>query len=72
MTMKALAVLGLVVLIMGVLSFVVPFPSYHHHGIKVGDSSIGVTTEHDQKLPPAVGIGLMVVGGVMVLAGRRS
>ncbi len=72
MTMKALAVLGLVVLIMGVLSFVVPFPSYHHHGIKVGDSSIGVTTEHEQKLPPAVGIGLMVVGGVMVLAGRRS
>ncbi len=70
--MKALAVLGLVVLIMGVLSFVVPFPSYHHHGIKVGDSSIGVTTEHDQKLPPAVGIGLMVVGGVMVLAGKRS
>ncbi len=70
--MKALAVLGFVVLIMGVLSFVVPFPSYHHHGVKIGDSSIGVTTEHDEKLPPAVGIGLMVVGGVMVLAGRRS
>ncbi len=70
--MKGLAVFGIIVLIVGVLSFVVPFPSYHHHGIKVGDSSIGVTTEHDQKLPPAVGIGLMVVGGVMVLAGRRS
>ena len=70
--MKALALIGVVVLIVGVLSFVVPFPSYHHHGIKVGDSSIGITTEHDQKLPPAVGIGLMVVGGVMVLAGRRS
>jgi len=71
-TMKALAVIGVVVLIAGVLSFVVPFPSYHHHGVKVGDSSIGVTTEHDEKLPPAVGIVLIVVGGGLVLAGRKS
>lgn len=70
--MKTLAVIGVVVLIIGVLSFVIPFPSYHHHGVKVGDSSIGVTTEHDEKLPPAAGIALIVVGGVMILAGRRS
>jgi len=70
--MKALAVIGVVVLIVGVLSFVIPFPSYHHHGVKVGDSSIGVTTEHDEKLPPAVGLGLIVVGGVLVFAGRKS
>jgi len=70
--MKTLAVVGVVVLILGVLSFVVPFPSYHHHGVKVGDSSIGVTTEHDEKLPPATGIALIVVGGVLVLAGRKS
>ncbi len=70
--MKALGVIGIVVLILGVLSFVVPFPSYHHHGVRVGDSSIGVTTEHDEKLPPAVGIILIVVGGGMVLAGRKS
>jgi hypothetical protein len=70
--MKALAVIGVVVLIVGVLSFVVPFPSYHHHGVKVGDSSIGVTTEHDEKLPPAAGIALLVVGGVLLLAGRKS
>jgi hypothetical protein len=71
MTMKALAVIGVIVLIVGVLSFVVPFPSYHHHGVKVGDSSIGVTTEHDEKLSPGVGIALIVVGGVLVLAGRK-
>ena len=70
--MKTLAVIGVVVLIIGVLSFVIPFPSYHHHGVKVGDSNIGVTTEHDEKLPPAAGIALIVVGGVMILAGRRS
>ena len=69
--MKALAMVGVVVLILGVLSFVVPFPSYHHHGVKVGDSSIGVTTEHDEKLPPATGIALLVVGGVLVFAGRK-
>jgi len=70
--MKALAVIGVVVLIVGILSFVVPFPSYHHHGVKVGDSSIGVTTEHDEKLPPVAGIVLIVVGGGLVIAGRKS
>jgi len=70
--MKPLAIIGVIVLIVGVLSFAVPFPSYHHHGVKVGDSSIGVTTEHDEKLPPAVGIVLLVVGGGLVLAGQKS
>jgi len=51
--MKGLLVVGVVVLILGVLSFIVPIPSYHHHGVSVGDAHIGVTTEHDEKLSPA-------------------
>ncbi len=70
--MKPLLLIGVIVLVLGVLSFVVPFPSYHHHGVKVGDSSIGVTTEHDEKLPPAVGIVFLVVGAGLMLAGRKS
>jgi hypothetical protein len=70
--MKALALAGIVVLILGVVSFVVPFPNYHHHGVKIGDSSIGVTTEHDEKLPPAAGIVLLVVGAGLIVAGKSS
>ncbi|HEX3821838.1 MAG TPA: hypothetical protein VHW45_16005 [Candidatus Sulfotelmatobacter sp.] len=70
--MKAALLIGVIVVVLGVLSFVVPFPSYHHHGVKVGDSNIGVTTEHDQKLPPAVGIVLVVVGAGLIIAGKRA
>jgi hypothetical protein len=71
-TMKAFLLIGVIVLVLGILSFVVPFPSYHHHGVKIGDSSIGVTTEHDEKLPPAVGVVLIVVGAGLIIAGRRT
>jgi hypothetical protein len=70
--MKGLALVGIVVLILGVLSFVVPFPHYHHHGVSVGDSHIGVTTEHDEKLPVAVGVVLLVVGAGLAIAGKNS
>ncbi|HTS37363.1 MAG TPA: hypothetical protein VMH04_16925 [Candidatus Solibacter sp.] len=70
--MKAVLLVGIVVLILGVLSFVVPFPEYHHHGVKVGDSHIGVTTEHDEKLPPAIGVVLVVVGAGLIISGGRG
>jgi hypothetical protein len=70
--MKALLAVGVVVLILGIISFVVPFPHMHHHGVSVGDAHIGVTTEHDEKIPAAVSVVLVVVGAGLVLAGRNS
>lgn len=70
--MKALALIGVVVLVLGICSFLVPFPRYHHHGVSVGDAHIGVTTEQDEKLPPAVGIVLCVVGAGLMISGARS
>jgi len=69
---KALLVVGVVVLILGIISFVVPFPHMHHHGVSVGDAHIGVTTEHDEKIPPAASVVLVVVGAGLALAGRNS
>jgi hypothetical protein len=68
--MKAFAVVGIVVLVLGVLSFIVPFPHYHHHGMSVGNSHIGLTTEHDAKLPVGAGIVLVVVGAALIIAGK--
>jgi len=64
--------IGALLLILGVLSFVVPLPSREDHSVKIGDAKIGVSTESSQKLPPAVGI-ILVAGGVgALLFGMRK
>ncbi len=70
--MKALPIVGALLLILGVLSFVLPVPSREDHSVKIGDAKIGVQTESSQKLPPAVGI-ILVGGGVgALLLGLRK
>jgi hypothetical protein len=70
--MKPFVLVGAVILVLGILSFVVPYPHMHHHGVSVGDAHIGVTTEHDEKIAPAVSIVLVVVGAGLMLAGRKA
>lgn len=69
--MRLLTVIGIVVLVLGVLSFVVPVPVSHSHSAKVGDASIGITTHDHEKLPPAVGGVLCAAGVVLLIAGTR-
>jgi hypothetical protein len=64
--MKALPIVGVLLIILGVLSFVVPVPHQEKHGIKVGDAKFSIQTEDSEKLPPAVGI-ILVGGGVVAL-----
>jgi len=60
------------VLVLGVVSFFVPFPHSEHHGVSLGDAHVGITTHDDEKLPPAVSIVLVVVGAGLMLAGRKG
>ena len=71
--MKPLFLAGVVVLILGVLSFFVPIPHTENHGIKAGDMKIGVQTEHDERLSPIVGV-VMILGGagMMIASGRGN
>ncbi|HEX6803495.1 MAG TPA: hypothetical protein VF133_07415 [Terriglobales bacterium] len=70
--MKALFAVGLIILVLGILSFFVPLPHTEHHGMDAGDIHIGVNTHHSDLLPPYVGVILIVVGGgLMVVGGRR-
>jgi hypothetical protein len=64
--MKNVAVVGVLLLVLGLLSFVVPIPQREDHSVKIGDAKIGVQTQHNEKLPPAVGI-VLLVGGVLAL-----
>jgi hypothetical protein len=70
--MKGLALAGVVVLVLGIFSFFIPMPHSEHHGVSVGDAHVGVTTEHDEKVPPALSIVLVVVGGALMIAGRKA
>jgi hypothetical protein len=63
---------GVVVLVLGVLSFFVPVPHSEHHGVNIGDAHVGVTTHDEDRVPPAVSIVLVVVGAGLMIAGRKS
>lgn len=70
--MKALLLTGVLLMVLGILSFFVPVPHYEHHGVNLGDAHIGVTTEHDEKVSPGVSIVLVVVGAGLMIAGRKA
>jgi len=64
--MKKIALVGVLLLVLGVLSFIVPIPRRENHGVQIGDTKIGIQTESSEKLPPAVGI-VFLAGGVLAL-----
>jgi hypothetical protein len=59
------------VLILGVASLVVPIPHNESDGFKVGGLSVGVETEHSEKLPPMLGGVMILAGAGMMIAGKR-
>jgi hypothetical protein len=71
--MKILPVLGVLLLILGALSFVIPVPRHEQHGVSIGDAKFTLQTDNREKLPPAVGI-ILLGGGVLslVLGLRKS
>jgi len=70
--MKNLMLVGVVVLVLGILSFFVPVPHSEHHGVNIGDAHVGITTHDEDKVPPAVSVVLIVVGAGLMIAGRKS
>lgn len=71
--MKILFFVGLVVLILGIVSLVVPIPRSERGGISVGGVSLGVETRHEEKVHPVLS-GVMILGGLGAMAAgkRRS
>jgi hypothetical protein len=63
---------GVLLLVLGVLSFFVPVPHSEHHGVNIGDAHVGITTHEEDRVPPGVSIVLVVVGAGLMIAGRKS
>lgn len=70
--MKALPLVGVLLLVLGVLALVVPVPHRENHGVKIGDAKISVQTESSDKLPPAAGTVLLAGGVVALILGLRK
>ena len=68
--MKTLFWIGLVVLILGIASLVVPIPNSERGGVNIGGVSIGVETKTEEKAPPLVSAALILVGAGLMIAGK--
>ena len=67
--MKILLVAGLLVVVLGIASLVVPIPHSETQGIKIGDASIGVRTSHSERVSPIISAVLIVGGLALTFAG---
>jgi hypothetical protein len=70
--MRVLFWFGLVVLILGIASLFVTIPQRETHGIRAGDVSVGVQTQHNEKVSPIVSAVMIIGGAGMMIAGGRT
>jgi hypothetical protein len=69
--MRTLSIIGAILLLLGVLSFVVPVPHTQDHSVKIGGARIGVETRSSDKLPPAASLTLVGVGILALILGAQ-
>ena len=72
LSMKILLFAGLLVVVLGIASLIVPIPQTETHGIKAGDVNIGVQTSHSERVSPIVSVVLIAGGIALAIAGARS
>jgi hypothetical protein len=70
--MRMLLFAGLLLVVLGIASLVVPIPRSESQGIKVGDTNIGVQTTHSERLSPIISVVLIAGGIALAIAGARS
>jgi hypothetical protein len=67
--MKPLLWIGVIVFVLGIGSFFVPFPQREKETLHAGGMSMGIETTHSQTLPPSASVVIMIGGLVMAAAG---
>ena len=69
--MRALLIVGLVLLVLGVAFLFVPLPQRERHGFEAGPVSVGFETTRRTVVHPAISGTLIVAGVALMFAGRR-
>jgi hypothetical protein len=70
--MKILLYVGLILVVLGIASLVVPIPHTQTQGIKVGDTNLGVQTTHSERVAPVISVVLIAGGIALSIAGARA
>lgn len=70
--MKMMLLAGVVLVVLGIASLVVPIPHSETHGIKAGDMNIGLQTSHSERVSPIVSVVLIAGGIALAIAGART
>jgi hypothetical protein len=70
--MKMFLYAGLLLIVLGIASLVVPIPHSETEGIKAGDLHIGVQTTHSERVSPIVSAVLIAGGIALAVAGART
>ncbi len=70
--MKTLLFAGLLLVVLGIASLVVPIPRTETEGIKVGNTNLGVQTSHSERVSPMISIVLIAGGIALSIAGART
>jgi hypothetical protein len=70
--MKNLLYVGMLMLVLGIASLVIPIRSTETQGIKAGDVTFGVQTTHSERISPIISMVLIGGGVVMAIAGVRA
>jgi len=70
--MKILLFAGLLMIVLGIASLVVPIPHTETEGIKVGGANFGVQTSHSERVSPLVSFVLIGGGIALSIAGTRA
>ena len=50
--MNKLHLVAVLLLALGLVSFIVPIPRHEKHSVQIGDAKIAVQTQESEKLPP--------------------
>jgi len=70
--MKALMIVGVLLVVLGIASLFIPIPHNENEGLSAGDVHIGVQVRHDEKVSPIVSA-VLILGGVgLMVAGSRK
>ena len=70
--MKVLFWIGLVLLVLGIVSLLVPIPRSERDGVNIGGVSIGVETRHDEKVSPIVSAVMILGGAGLMITGKTK
>jgi len=70
--MKILLFAGLVMVVLGIASLVLPIPHTETEGIKVGNTNLGLQTSHSERVSPVISVVLIAGGIALSMAGARS